>query len=113
MSKLYRKLTRHEILQIQDAWRMKFHEKSKPQVNSPEYWFEVIIDFMLTRGDELYTKELRESEFKVIETGKSEEYISALMTVVDAAGLSEHDRIVVMLTASPEDRDAALRKIRL
>lgn len=76
-------------------------------------WYQIILDFMYSRGDEIVSKELVEAEFKVIELGKSAEYLSALMTVVDAASLDEADKAIVLLTASPEDRDAALKKIKL
>lgn len=113
MSKIYRKLTRKEVLQIQELWRQKFKESSSPQINSPEFWFEVVVDFLLTRGDDIVSKELVDSEMRVIEYGKAAEYVSALMSVVDVDGLDEHSKVILLITASPEDRDKALRKINL
>lgn len=87
-------------------------EKAPPP--HEQLWFECVIDFITTRGDEIVPGVLRDQEHRVIQLGKSQEYLAALADVVmrtTSPTHTQYDQTVLVLTATPEERAEALRKV--
>ncbi len=114
VNNIFKKLTRSEEQMIEALFHQKLKDgkKKKEVVASAQWWRDVIADFFISAGHDIFTSELREIQDRVINRGMSAEYVSALLQVVDASPtISEHDRVVLLLTASPEEHEKALAKI--
>lgn len=103
----YPRLERADVQLIQSLFNSRYRERSVPAGGMAELWYQVISDFLATKVNARINR-----EYTVMEQGKSKEYIAALLEIVAPAdGISEHDKVMLMLTASPEDRAAAMRKV--
>jgi hypothetical protein len=103
----YPRLPRSDVMLIQSLFNTRYRERNVPPGGMAELWYQVISDFLETKNNARLNR-----EYTVMEQGKSKEYIAALLEIVAPAdGMSEHDKVMLMLTASPEDKEAALRNV--
>lgn len=105
-----------DVRRLQDLWLDDFHSTNTPDsaYGMTERWWNVFTTFLTQEGYELYPPELRTQEDTVIASGKSQEYLAALADVVIAnigPSVNEYDQTVLVLTASPDERAEALRKV--
>lgn len=105
-------ITDKGLRKLEEMWLEDFHSSNRDQRNSVRWW-NVIHDFLELRGDEIIPGALREQEYKVIQAGKSQEYLAALAEIINKSSpkYNEYDKTVLVLTASPEERAEALRKV--
>lgn len=106
-------LTHKELHQLSDLW-LGYWEASPEQFQggNAEMWFNAVMDFLEQSGAEVFTRELREREFKMMADGKAQEYAAALKDVVEAThARSEYELAILVLTASPDEREVALAKV--
>lgn len=101
------------IRKLEDMWLSCWHERpDKYTGGNAERWFNIVVDFLSARGDELMPRELRDREIRVIQAGRSKEYLAALAEIVDfSPEHNEYDQTVLVVTATPEERAAALEKV--
>ena len=99
------------IRKIEELWLNDFHSKVASGSNA-ERWFNVVLDFLSLRGDEVIPGTRREQEERIINLGKSQEYLAALADVVQTSPQhNDYDKTVMVLTATPEERTEALKKV--
>lgn len=100
------------LRRLQDIWLTDFQTRVTPEGGNAERWFHAVLDLLSERGDEVIPNVLREQEERVINLGKSKEYLSALAEVVQTSPQhNEYDQTVMVLTATPEERAQALQKV--
>lgn len=100
------------LIKLNDLYLADFHQGTKWPGSNAERWFNMVLDFLSIRGDEVIPFVLREQEERVIMLGKSQEYMAALTDIVYSGGCrTEYDKAVLVLTASPEERAQALNFI--
>ncbi len=100
------------LIKLQDLWLNYFHQGKRFKGGNAEQWFNVVVDFLSMRGDEIIPGALREQEERIITLGLSQEYMATLSEVVYSAGArTEYDKAVLVLTATPEERAEALQKV--
>lgn len=99
------------IMKLEELWLNEFHAKRSLGSNA-ERWFGVVLDFLSIRGDEIVPNVLREQEERLINLGKSQEYLAALAEIVETSPHhNDYDKTVMVLTATPEERAEALKKV--
>ncbi len=99
------------VRKLEELWLNDFHSKIASGSNA-ERWFGVVLDFLSLRGDEVVPNVLREQEERIINLGKSQEYLAALAEVVETSPQhNDYDKTVMVLTATPEERTEALKKL--
>jgi hypothetical protein len=101
-------LTRQQLLKIRDIYLTNFNKKSEPCME--QKWYEVISTFIKYEGADIVPEEVRLLEGIVIDKGMSEEYISALIAITKPTDdLEEAEKLVHLMSASPQERLQALR----
>ncbi len=109
----YRVLGPTRLRKLEDAWLRLFHSGGKLDRPNAEVWFNVVMDNIIAQGDEVIPSAIIDEEHKIMERGLSQEYMAALADVVDASDArSEYDKAVLILTATPEARLAAIQKVK-
>lgn len=109
---LLRVISTKGLNKLRDTWLAYWHRHQPFEGGNAEQWFHTVLDFLSARGDEVIPRELREQEEKLIATGRAKEYLAALAEVVQASpSHNEYDHTVLVLTASADDRLAALTKV--
>lgn len=110
----YRELNRDQRHSIRSIWMALWNKKHVPSME--EAWYHVITDFHQYEGGLLISEEIKLLEGLVIERGLSEEYLATLRGIVIPQGpgvhvseLDDNDALVLMLTATSEEREQALR----
>ena len=104
--------TNKELRQIQDIWSRYFHAGTQFEGGNTEQWYHTFMDFIEQSGAEVVPGEVRQREELVLRLGKSQEYLAALAEVVDhSPKLNDYEQAVMVLTATPEERAAALEKV--
>jgi hypothetical protein len=98
-----------------------FHHKNMEKTRSyPQLWYEVVMEWLSWKfeGAELVTRSVRDAENKILQSdAHSREYISTLMKLVlpddnEARSLTEHQKMVLLITASCDDRERAIHLIQ-
>lgn len=109
---MMKQLTYKELRKLEDLWLSDFHSGKIRESNAVRWW-EVFNLFLTSRGDELIPGELRAQEEQVMNLGKSQEYLAALAALLPPAKLcrNDFDSTMLVLTASADDRAAALKKV--
>ena len=105
-------LTEKEKRQLESIWLNDFHEGKHSRMNMTDKWVMAFDRFLEGRGDEIISGNLRDMEHKIIEMGLSQEYMSELARTVNGDGArTEYDKAVLILTATPEERALAVKKV--
>jgi hypothetical protein len=85
-----------------------WNRKEIPSVE--EAWYEAVSDFYAYEGAQIHTEEIYLLEQMVIDKGLSEDYIQTLKTMISNAPEDEEvDHFVLLLSATPAEREKALR----
>lgn len=107
-----KKLTYSELHRLQELWLQDWHASKRYEGGNAEQWFNCVLTFLAMRGDEIISAETRRQEEQLMSLGKSQEYLAALAEVVDLPpSANDYDQTMLVLTASPEERELALRKV--
>jgi hypothetical protein len=105
-------LTKKQLLKLRDIYLANFNKGPLPDGGLPEAWYQVICTFLKYEGHDIVPEEIRILEATVADKGLSEDYIEVLMSVTktpeDPEG-GDADKILHILSASPEERLQALR----
>lgn len=105
-------ITHKELRTLEDIWLRKFHTAANSDDGNAQRWFTSVIEFLQQRGDEIISSELRDREHQIIENGLAQEYMSVLaLTVASEGARTEYDKAVLILTATPEEREVALKRV--
>lgn len=109
------KLNGKERAQIAQIFITRFRELGRPERGELEQlWYDVITEFYSFHGDQVISKKIREAEDSIVERGLGAEYFSALTSIVNPPSeLSESEQAILLITASPEDREKAIKKVIL
>jgi hypothetical protein len=109
------KLNGRERAQIAEIFIRLFRERGRPERGELEQiWYEVITTFFNYQGDQIVPKKIREAEDSIVDRGLGKEYFAALTSVVNPPSeLSEDEQAILLITASPEDREKAIKKVIL
>lgn len=103
------RLLPHEVTKLISSF---VHIQKRTRLPFLETCYEAVVAYLLKEGHEIFTPSLRAREQRVLNDGLASEYLNALMQVTDApAQMSEPEKAVLMLLASPEDRADALAKL--
>jgi len=112
MKKIKDYLTPPEVLHIHKALRTS--RETHPKEEYTSRWFHAIVNFLESKGYEIVSNELRDSEHQLLQSDTlSKEYFQALREVVNPHHLlGLEQRALLLISASPEDRARALNKVR-
>ena len=106
------RLTQNQLLDLQMIWHKKWMDKKLPEGGVTELWFDSVMELLTHLGVEIIPNYVREAEYIIMQRELGPEYFSALSEAVrPPAHLSESAAAVYLITASPEERLAALQKI--
>ncbi len=112
MPKVDATLTYKEIRVLEEFWLQRFHSSMTDERGNAVRWYNSVLDLLDKRGDEIVTGVLRDQEHKILQLGLSQEYMAELAaTVASEHCRTEYDKAVLVLTATPEERAAALGKV--
>lgn len=110
-----RPLSAFAARRLQDIWLTDFFEKAaaRHEYGNTSRWWHCFLDFLDERGDEILPGALREKEEQLLALGKSQEYLAALLDVIQVNGQerNEYELAMLVLTASTEERAQALRVV--
>lgn len=107
------KLTPKECNQIVEIFIRLYKERGRPERGELEQlWHEVISLFYTYQGYQIIPGPLRDAELSIVERGLGPEYFAALIQVVKPdPTLGEADQAILLITATPEEREKAIRKV--
>lgn len=75
-----------------------------------EAWFSVICDFLIYEGAKILPEDTQINEMIVIERGLEKDYFASLMDIINPpADFTEEARFIMLLQATPAEREKALR----
>jgi hypothetical protein len=101
-------LTREQELKIRSIYLENFNKKNEPSME--RRWFEVILTFLAYEGNDIVPEEVRLLEGTVIDRGMAEDYVESLLAITKPTGdLEDAEKIVHLMSASPQERLQALR----
>lgn len=108
-------LTNHELIDIKDIYLR--HTRGKIKIESAQIWYEVCLEFLSRKykGSIIIPESVRQGEDRVLQDDMfCAEYISALMKVVtsDLVQLTENQKVVLLITATADERQEALALIQ-
>ncbi len=111
MSEPYRLLDRTERQLIEHYFTTRFREDRK--LGSVDLWYRVISDFLGSRykDSDIILSSTRAIEYQVMqEDATAKEYVDALIEIVKPGyQLSDHQRMVLLLTSTNEEREQAAK----
>lgn len=109
-------LSRAEELDLERAFHdtYRMHKKIK---SIPQLWYESVMTWLAWKyeGSSIVARSVRDMENKVLQHDQlCQEYMSALMKIVlpNDSNLTEHQKMVLIMTASSDEREEALLKIQ-
>jgi hypothetical protein len=103
-----RPLTKQQLLKIRDIYLANFNKKAEPCME--QKWYEVICTFVRYEGSDIVPEEVRLLEGTVIDCGMAEDYVEALLALTKPTeDLEDAEKIVHLMSASPQERLQALR----
>ncbi len=110
-----RKLDRDERQYLRQLSLQWFNQK---KLTAEEIWWNACMDFVQSkhRGADFLLKNVREAELKILQSETlSEEYISELINIMGADNISasEHQKLVLLLTATNDEREEAIKRVTL
>lgn len=108
-------LTPHELIDIKDIFLT--HTRGKITKELTQIWYESVLLFLSRKykGSHIIPEKVRQAEDRVLQDDSfCAEYISALLKVVntDLVQLTENQKVVLMITATADERQEALEYIR-
>ncbi len=107
----YPTLTAKQAQKIRDIWLDSWHH-STGNLDTTQLWFESVLTYLGREGYELMPAEVRTNEERIMSQGLSKEYLAALRQVIDCGfSRSEEETAVLILTATPEERTEAIKKV--
>lgn len=109
---LPRSLTRTEVLDLEHIWLTEFKDKPMPPGGMAELWFQAVWQFMRRNDFEVMPDNVVLGEQQAVTGGLAEEYFASLLEVVDPPeGISDAQKIMLLVCATAEEREVALSRI--
>jgi hypothetical protein len=107
-------LSNHELIDIKDIF-LGLSRRSKKELT--QLWYETVIEFISRKykGSMIIPAHIREAEDKILQDDRfCQEYVSALMKVVDTelVQLTEHQKLVLIIGATADERDEAIKLVQ-
>lgn len=108
-------LSNHELIDIKDIFLTKTRGKITKELT--QLWYETVLDFIgrKYKGSMLITENVRQAEERILQDdGFCKEYVSALMKTVDTdlVQLTEHQKLVLIIMSTNDERDEAIKLIQ-
>lgn len=108
-------LTNHELIDIKDIFLSKTRGKITKEV--AQIWYETCLEFIgrKYKGSMLITEETRQAEERILQDETfCREYLAALRSTVgtDLVQLSDSQRAVLLLMATDDERQEAIKLIQ-
>ncbi len=103
-------MTREQQLKIRSIYLENFNKKTEPPLE--QRWLETITTFIRYEGGDVVPEEIRLLEGSVIDKGLADDYIQTLHSIIKPSDdLEESEKLVLLLSCSPEERLKALRYV--